>query len=118
MYPRMIRYAITMTISICPAVALAQAATAGAEFNKKERAWIAENERLKEYDKPIYPDPLGNALIGGAATGALKGVPAAVGAAARGGAVGTAIEGAKRTRDDSKGRARETSFGKLPGAVK
>lgn len=54
--------------------AQAQAAGAGADFNKAERAQIQERTRLEKVDPPIKPDPVGNALIGGAVSGVFKGV--------------------------------------------
>lgn len=54
--------------------AQAQAAGAGADFNKAERAQIQERARLERVDPPIRPDPVGNALIGGAVSGVVKGV--------------------------------------------
>ena len=54
----------------------AQAAGAGADYNKadrKETAKQAEIQRIQKYDKPVRTDPLGNALLGGAVTGAVTG---------------------------------------------
>lgn len=81
----------------------AQAAGAGADFNRADRkatAREAERQRVQAYDKPIRPDPIGNALIGGGVAGAMAGASggAAAGAAAaaastaRGAAIGTAVE--------------------------
>lgn len=85
--------------------ALAQAAGAGADFNKadrkataKETAKQVEIERLKKVDPPIKPDPLGNALVGGALTGAITGSAAAAGATVVG---RTAVQaGANKIKDE------------------
>jgi hypothetical protein len=93
------------------AAAHAQAAGAGADFNRAERAQIQERTRLERVDPPIKPDPVGNAIIGGVVGGVIKGVVtsaassigdavkagAAAGAlsTARGAAVGTAAQAAK-----------------------
>ena len=75
--------------------ATAQAAGAGADFNKKERAQIQEQKRLEKVDPPIRPDPVGNALIGGAVTGTMKGAAAGALSTVRGAGVGTAVQAAK-----------------------
>jgi hypothetical protein len=54
-----------------------------------------EVARVNRVDPPIKPDPLGNALIGGAVTGTMKGAAAGAVAAVRGAAVGQAIQAAK-----------------------
>ena len=76
--------------------ASAQAAGAGADFNKKERAVLQEQRRLDRVDPPIRPDPLGNALMGGVVTGTIKGAAAGAASAARSAAVGTAVQEAKQ----------------------
>lgn len=77
----------------------AQAAGAGADFNKSDRqasARQAEINRLVKYDKPVYPDPLGNALIGGASSAVVRGASAGVTAIISGTAAGTAVNAAKK----------------------
>ncbi len=112
MKPQFLRFVTAFAITpIFVAAAHAQVAGAGANFNKAEQAQIQERARLERVDPPIRPDPLGNAIIGGAASGAFKGTVTAgarsisdavkAGAAAgalstaRGAAVGTAVQGAK-----------------------
>jgi uncharacterized membrane-anchored protein YitT (DUF2179 family) len=108
-FPRFVTAFVITSVFV--AVAHAQAAGAGANFNKAERAQIQERARLERVDPPIRPDPLGNAIIGGVVSGAFKGAVTAgagsisdavkAGAAAgalsmsRGAAVGTAVQGAK-----------------------
>lgn len=78
-----------------PGMALAQAAGAGADFNKADRK-NAEIQRIINYDKPVKKDPLGNALIGGGVTGLIKGsAGAAVQSVVTGTATGAAVEKAK-----------------------
>jgi hypothetical protein len=75
----------------------AQCAGCGADFNRADRAAVArevERQRLERVDSPIYPDPLGNALISGGVTGIATG---SASAAARGVVTGTAI-GAAMTK--------------------
>jgi predicted Rossmann-fold nucleotide-binding protein len=79
-------------------LAIAQAAGAGADFNRADRvdtAREAERQRLERVDPPIHPDPLGNALIGGGVTGVMKGAAAGAASAIRGAAIGTAVQQAK-----------------------
>lgn len=95
------KYAISFVIFIFGMTtysinAHAQAAGAGAEFNNAERIQIQEFNRLERVDPPIRPDPIGNALIGGAVTGSMGGAAAGAASAVRGAAVGTAVEGAKQ----------------------
>jgi hypothetical protein len=93
-----------------PAAALTQSSSQPSQKMEKpaqspdEDHVKAENERLKQVDPPIRPDPIGNGILGGFAGGLVagavgKGVAgAAVGAtvgAARGAATGTAIEAGK-----------------------
>lgn len=81
------------------------------EATAAERA--AEDKRLREYDKPVREDPIGNALIGGAVTGVLKG-GAAAGAqsAVKGAATGTATQRAKEaTKGKVDAGARTTNEG-------
>ena len=49
---------------------------------KADRTRAAEQQRLERVDPPVRPDPLGNALIGGAVTGSMKGAAAGAAAAA------------------------------------
>ena len=74
--------------------AFAQCAGCGADYNKADRQ-ATEIERIRQYDKPIRPDPVGNALIGGGVTGVLKGAAAGAASAARGAAIGTGVEKAR-----------------------
>ncbi|MEO5881992.1 MAG: hypothetical protein ABIQ06_06210 [Caldimonas sp.] len=78
--------------------AFAQAAGAGADFNKADRSTAAEQaevNRLIKYDKPVYKDPLGNALIGAPTTGLIRGAAAGVSSIVTGTAIGTASNAAK-----------------------
>jgi hypothetical protein len=75
--------------------AYGQAAGAGADYNKADRARVSEQQRLERVDPPIRPDPVGNALIGGAVTGSMKGAAAGAASAVRGAATGSAIQGIK-----------------------
>jgi hypothetical protein len=54
-----------------------------------------EIARVNRVDPPIKPDPLGNALIGGAVTGTMKGAAAGALSIVNGTAVGQAIQSAK-----------------------
>ena len=79
--------------------AFAQAAGAGAAFNRADRqasARQAEVNRLIQYDKPIYKDPLGNALIGAPTTGVIRGAAAGVSSIVTGTTIGTATNAAKK----------------------
>jgi len=78
--------------------AIAQCAGCGADYNKADRK-ATEIERVRQYDKPIRPDPIGNALIGGGVTGSMKGAAAGAAAAARGAAIGT---GAEKVREKAQ----------------
>lgn len=75
--------------------ALAQAAGAGADSNRKDRQkvwWEAERQRVKEYDKPVQKCPVGNAIIGGVVSGVIKGsAEAGALSLATGTAVNTAV---------------------------
>lgn len=73
-----VRFILTATafavMSFIATTAHSQAAGAGADFNKAERAQIQERARLDRVDPPIKQDPVGNALIGGAVSGVVKGL--------------------------------------------
>lgn len=90
--------------------AVAQAANAGADFNKAERARAQEDRRLQKVDPPIKPDPLGNAIMGGVVTGAMRGAAAGAVSTVRGAAVGGALQEGKqiierrRTENQKSGR--------------
>ena len=78
--------------------AFAQAAGAGADFNRADRAAAAQQaevNRLIKYDKPVYKDPLGNALLGAPTTGLIRGAAAGVSSIVTGTAIGTATNAAK-----------------------
>jgi len=110
---RTLKLLVTIAASVTLAdTAFAQAAGAGADFNKADRAATAreaERQRVEKYDKPIRPDPIGNALIGGSVAGAVAGASggvaagaaAAAASTARGAAIGTAVE---KTREKIKGQ--------------
>lgn len=69
-------FAVSLATMTFTGAAYAQAAGAGADFNKadrKETAKQAEIQRLQAYDKPVRTDPVGNALLGGAVTGLVTG---------------------------------------------
>ena len=71
----------------------AQCAGCGADYNRGDRratAREAENQRLQRVDPPIKKDPLGNALIGGGVSGALRGAAAGVSSVFTGTATGAA----------------------------
>jgi hypothetical protein len=79
--------------------AFAQAAGASADFNQRDRqasARQSEINRLMQYDKPVYKDPLGNALIGAPTTGLIRGAVAGATSIATGTAIGTATNAAKK----------------------
>jgi hypothetical protein len=79
--------------------ALAQAAGAGADFNRQERRQAQELRRLDRVDPPIRPDPLGNALMGGVVTGTLKGAAAGAASAARGVAISSGVQATRESID-------------------
>lgn len=86
-------------MSMLTGQAWAQAASAGADFNRAERAQIQERARLDRVDPPIKKDPLGNALIGGGVSGLIRGVTAgaasSVGDAVKAGAAAGALSTAR-----------------------
>ena len=97
--------AILLAVAL-PSAVLAQAAGGGADFNKADRKEVrkqVEVDRLKIVDKPVRPDPIGNALIGGAVAGVVRGsaTAAATGVASRV-AIGTASNTYKDKNDSSK----------------
>jgi len=92
--------------------ASAQTAGAGAEHNKAEREKAQENARLERVDPPIRPDPLGNALIGGAVTGTMKGAAAGAVSAARGGAIGSTVQATKDSIKENKAENAKTGRGR------
>lgn len=77
---------------------LAQAAGAGADFNRRERAVIKEQTRLEAYDKPVRVDPIGNALIGGGVNTAMKGIAAGVQSVVTGATFGTGVQQAREKK--------------------
>lgn len=89
----------------------AQAAGAGADYNKAERARIQEQNRLERVDPPIRPDPVGNALIGGAVTGTMKGAAAGAASAVRGAAVGSTVQEVKQDIQKSKEENKQSGRG-------
>ena len=73
----------------------AQSAGAGADSNRADRQAVireAEKQRIHQADKPVRPDPVGNALIGGGVTGAMKGAAAGASSAARGAIIGGTVD--------------------------
>ncbi len=65
------REIFTLLLLTSPTVVIAQAAGAGADFNRQDSR-ATEIQRLKNYDKPVKKDPVGNALIGGVVSGVVK----------------------------------------------
>ncbi len=84
-----------VSLAIFQNTTFAGCANCGAEFNQAERAKMQELNRLERVDPPVRPDPIGNALIGGGVTSAMKGVGAGAVSAIRGAAIGTAVQGTK-----------------------
>ena len=83
--------------------AMAQAAGAGADYNRQEaqrlaqerarqQAFDAEVRRLEQIDKPLQNDPLGNALIGGGVNTLAKGLAAGATSVATGSGTATVIQ--------------------------
>ncbi len=73
----------------------AQNAGGGADSNRADRRAVereAEKQRIHQADKPVRPDPVGNALISGGVTGAMKGAAAGASSAARGAAIGGTVD--------------------------
>lgn len=91
----------------------AQAAGAGAKFNNAERTHLQEVKRLERVDPPIKPDPVGNALIGGAVTGSMKGAAAGAASALRGAAVGTTVQEVKQSVAERKAENQRTGRGSV-----
>lgn len=102
-FKHMVSVAVLFMFSCAGTGVMAQAAGAGAAHNKVDReasAKLAERQRVAEYDTPIRPDPIGNALVSGGVsgivTGAAKGAAAGVAAGAistvRGAALGAAAQ--------------------------
>lgn len=77
---------------LAPGLAIAQAAGAGADFNRKDRD-ATEVQRLKNYDKPVQKDAFGNAIISGGVSGVIKG---SVAKGATSVATGTVVNTAKQ----------------------
>ena len=63
-------------LSVAPVAVYAQVAGANADYNKDDRT-NTRNQALFNYDKPLRDDPVGNALVGGAVNGVIKGSVAA-----------------------------------------
>ncbi|QOF76099.1 hypothetical protein [Variovorax sp. 38R] len=91
--------AMTVVLAITAPGVWAQAAGAGAEYNKREAARMQEVRRLEKYDKPLRDDPIGNALTGGAATGLVRGAAAGAAGTASRAATGTASSEYKRRNE-------------------
>ncbi len=76
------------------------------DADRKAQAQARERKRIEAYDKPIKPDPVGNALVGGAVAGAVTGATQGAAAAAsagaasivRGTAIGVGVEKAKANK--------------------
>lgn len=86
-----------IALSIGAAASQAQSAAAGAaDRNKAERAFIKEDMRLQAYDKPVYKDPIGNALIGAPVNLAIRGAQAAVTSLVTGTAINATSNEAKK----------------------
>ena len=100
----------TLAVALTGAVQ-AQAANAGADFNKAERANAQESQRTAKIDRPVQPDVPANALIGGAATGTIRGAGAGAVSAVRSGAVGTAVQAAKERAAQAKATNKESGRG-------
>lgn len=99
MLKQQVKIALSLVAATVVSTAYSQGAGAGAEFNRKDRQ-ETEVQRLKNYDKPVYKDPVGNAIIGGGVTGVLKG---SGGAAAKSVGTGSAINhGKKKIHDEEK----------------
>lgn len=81
-------------LSLAAPQAFSQCAGCDADYNKGDRQ-ATEIERIRQYDKPIRPDPVGNALIGGGVTGVTKGAAAGAASAVRGAAIGTGVQKAR-----------------------
>lgn len=99
-------FSLMFLVSIVAAIGssplFAQCAGCGANHNRTERARIQENQRLERVDPPIRPDPVGNALIGGAVTGTMRGAAAGAASAARSGAIGGTVQEIRRGQTDNQ----------------
>src|SRR5262245_55498909 len=96
---------VLLTLTSYTHDAHAQAAGAGAAYNKADRAATAreaEQQRIHKADKPIQPDPLGNSVIGGVVTGTMRGAAAGAASAVRSGAIGSAAQEIKQDIQKNK----------------
>lgn len=110
-YASFVAVAALLSLGVFHLGAQAQGAGAGADFNMADRAKVREQTRLEKVDPPIRPDPLGNALIGGAVTGTMKGAAAGATSAIRSGAAGAAVQSAKDDIAKSKAENQRTGRG-------
>jgi hypothetical protein len=84
-------------------VSAAVAPSAMAAESNDAAARKAEEERLTRIDPPVRPDPVGNALIGGAVSGAISGPVAGVATFVRQAVTGSAIElGREKMKQNQK----------------
>jgi hypothetical protein len=93
---------VLLTLAATANTAHAQSAGAGADYNAIDRAATAkeaERQRLDRVDRPVYKDPLGNALIGGLPTAIVRGGAAALSSVAAGTAIGVARQKLQDRRD-------------------
>ena len=102
---------LSITLSTHSVTAFSQAAGAGADYNKADRARVQEQTRLERVDPPIRPDPVGNALIGGAVTGTIKGAAAGAVSAGRGAAAGSTAQAVKQDIQKSKAENAQSGRG-------
>lgn len=78
--------------------AYAQCAGCGADYNKQDRD-RTERERVRQYDKPVRVDPVGNALIGGGVSGGIGGsVVSGARSAVTGSALGTGVDAYQQSK--------------------
>jgi len=90
--------AMALSAGLAATNACAQAAGAGASFNRTDRAAtaaVAERQRLERIDTPIRPDPLGNALLGGPVHGVIRGAAVGLTSIVTGTATGAALQRAR-----------------------